>query len=1266
MIDYSKHLNALRDKLGSGNMSLMVGSGFSKNVSKAFPDWKELLRDLTIDLYRDEIEALIPSNLNIEERNKALIDVIDRKIDSLGYLNIVSKFIKKKGIGESIVTYIEERTPIIKEDEKYYLLEQGHKIPLTQEHLVLHRTLMGFPWNNVYTTNYDPLLECCVNTDEYELKHRDNLKLAQVIEELSKNLRLAELDQEKLQIEIDKRSEETRLNNPGVPDIQAIVFKNNQDLLDQLSVNRRKIEALTEEKKSCLEQISQNEMSMMNSYTLVKEASALRLKRNKNIIKLHGSLRTSEERASNHFGFDRDPHKQYVISAEHYETYPQKHEAFTQLMRISLLQESFCLIGFSGVDPNFLSWIGWVRDLLYMHVSRNKGNPTDYKIYFIDLEASNSQPDKLLFYENNSILRIPLLSKEVIRYLSEKTRLALDPADQFRSALSMLFYYLSEDEKISASSIRPISESQEKKWQAVWDGLVTYGKEHTISAEHANNSLTILNELHPKLGLPNFPSFYLRNQQNFLWSLDLFLKSEKDQKQRSIYLQIALHALERYFVPPRTILSEDAIQELLNNPVTSDKIKLLIYRNETLKDPTQPSSDYLSDNRYEDILRTAFSFRYDLLKEKLLLWQPSIQQIHLKAGFLAAFDLEQAEQLIQNQLRSYTLTESGRLRSLELLRNITISIEWENAKKISKYISAGYPLLIESFKYLQGKLEPQTVKPMPRGKGRYSISSGSTIASSDIVFAYQYLYLLMESGFQVRIKNTILQDSSKWYYVFKNGFRNYPFPYIFYTLQYSDENFILRAAQDVAFTEDLPHDQISSTLFDAYWTIPQQQQDSLLLFLSELMQVVSPEIWQDQFFKIWKNFISSKVLFNEHETAIEKFVRSGLHYIEKEGIVFELLEDMLTNRGLNTKQIISYLYHLSNNLVFKKVIPSSIPAQLSNLLDSIIKELPKQPSDNIFLLGNLHYLLTGGQQSEISKELVKVNYAAIRHVNTWRILLHFIPDQDSIRDNIKVAIIQHRTLWYTGINGDSISRGQDSMLSIDAVTQSLRYPKGLRWNTKEIAALFSKMKVAFTDITRILEKENFFYDFVNELEEMYMFLLKHKNVLSAESDYAAIFNQVKRLFFKHRGYSNLSEGLVSSDQGTVLYALGELSIAIEEQSADPQLIRLLLSKILLQSPPAIEASLEYLSFWIEDEKNAELLIPFSEVIFQILQTYQLQPLHDCDMAFVDSLLIKIAIRMSMLKQNISEVEQLIIKGSQSRFNASRQRAAWFLSQQKVS
>ena len=57
----------------------------------------------------------------------------------------------------------------------------------------------------------------------------------------------------------------------------------------------------------------------------------------------------------------------FIITEEDYRTYPRRFAPFVNTVRQSLIENSFVLIGFSGDDPNFLEWVGWIRDELEDH-----------------------------------------------------------------------------------------------------------------------------------------------------------------------------------------------------------------------------------------------------------------------------------------------------------------------------------------------------------------------------------------------------------------------------------------------------------------------------------------------------------------------------------------------------------------------------------------------------------------------------------------------------------------------------------------------------------------------------------------------------------------------------------------------------------------------------------------------------------------------------------------------------------------------------------
>ncbi|MCY4114474.1 MAG: SIR2 family protein, partial [Chloroflexi bacterium] len=84
-------------------------------------------------------------------------------------------------------------------------------------------------------------------------------------------------------------------------------------------------------------------------YSVVHNKDEIPLSAQPRIIKLHGSL---------------DGHYPLIVAEEDYCTYPQRHAPFVNTVQQAMMETVFCLIGFSGNDPNFLEWSTWVQNNL--------------------------------------------------------------------------------------------------------------------------------------------------------------------------------------------------------------------------------------------------------------------------------------------------------------------------------------------------------------------------------------------------------------------------------------------------------------------------------------------------------------------------------------------------------------------------------------------------------------------------------------------------------------------------------------------------------------------------------------------------------------------------------------------------------------------------------------------------------------------------------------------------------------------------------------
>lgn len=280
-------LNRIKRFLDEGHAAVMVGSGFSKNADMdstvIMKDWRELINDIY-----EEVYAKKPTD-------EDLVLQSPMKMASL---------VEASCGRDALDAIIKSSLP----DER---VRPGK----------LHDMLMRLRWKDVFTTNYDTLLErAAQNTGRY---------------------------------------------------YQVVI--NKDDLLYQTSPR---------------------------------------------IIKLHGSF----------------PHQHpFIMSEEDFRTYPATYPEYINTVRQALIENLFCLIGFSGDDPNFLNWLGWLRDVM-----GNKVSP----VYSITWRKNPLPEPEINLFKKRKI--------EIVN-LGE-----IDGLNGYKEAFEFFFAYLAEKPKEEEWSAGPI------------------------------------------------------------------------------------------------------------------------------------------------------------------------------------------------------------------------------------------------------------------------------------------------------------------------------------------------------------------------------------------------------------------------------------------------------------------------------------------------------------------------------------------------------------------------------------------------------------------------------------------------------------------------------------------------------------------------------------------------------------------------------------------------------------------------------------------
>jgi hypothetical protein len=222
---------ALWRKSPLGNAALMVGAGLSRNarniaaLGRMMPTWSELAKSLCEKLYPPDDQSVA------HHRDQALA----KASSTSGALRLAQEFEASFGRTE-----LNRLLKIFAPDNDY--------APSN-----LHTELLKLPWTDVYTTNWDTLLERTLDT----------------------------------------------------------------------VVDRR--------------------------YDVVRTRDDIPASQQPRIVKLHGSFPSNYP---------------FIFTEEDYRSYPTRFVHFVNMVQQSMMENLFCLIGFSGDDPNFLHWSGWVRDNL--------------------------------------------------------------------------------------------------------------------------------------------------------------------------------------------------------------------------------------------------------------------------------------------------------------------------------------------------------------------------------------------------------------------------------------------------------------------------------------------------------------------------------------------------------------------------------------------------------------------------------------------------------------------------------------------------------------------------------------------------------------------------------------------------------------------------------------------------------------------------------------------------------------------------------------
>jgi hypothetical protein len=518
------------EKLKAGQMSVMVGAGFSKNANPLYPSWYELLVRAYRKIYcKDKKKTKKTENT---EKIKKLKEEIKKNPSK-----VAQDYVDMKGRREDLDICIENI--FLNIDDK-------------KSNLTLHEKLLSLNWNDIITTNWDTLLEDANNNEDY---------------------------------------------------------------------------------------------------AVVKTAKDLKIRNCKRIIKINGSLRKSKEEKKT-YSFDYCFDYLYVITEKDFNNYHIDHQDFSNFMKVKVLQDSFCLIGFSGSDPNFKYWVKELKRTMTRGGNTKEPNP----IFLIDV--SSNPPDKATlqykatsqYYKNNYIIRLDL--DDVVAYLEDNKKSIINESKSSSSIpkknndkLLVLFNYLSDH--TNQTEIIPTSNYE-------YDKLLS-NLSYPFSDHSSNFYMRKYNAL---------PYFYFNNlyySNDIIRNIKLVL-NKIDSWAEHEYLLLYNFCINNYY-SISNIYESDVLEKIIDNYKKEllPKNKALFFFQQILK-----ASRFFNNDKHKEYINDCSKFNEC----------KNIREYEKAIVLYENFEYEQ----LQNYLDGWKPEEDSNSDALTILKKIGLLLAFDNAK----------------------------------------------------------------------------------------------------------------------------------------------------------------------------------------------------------------------------------------------------------------------------------------------------------------------------------------------------------------------------------------------------------------------------------------------------------------------------------------------------------------------------------------------------------------------------------------------------------
>lgn len=906
----------------------------------------------------------------------------------------------------------------------------------------------------------------------------------------------------------------------------------------------------------------------------------------RSIIKIHGSLSIEDDR----FEFDGDQHLRYIIAQEDYDTYIEKHEAFSHLMRISMLQGKFCLLGFSGNDPNYMGWVKWMSDIL------GKGKDKGPKIYLITFD-DNESSDKKLYYSNHYIRVINLMNNKVLSVLGynqlEISTLSLSAPGSYKEILESFLKFLCKTkdvrlEETGGKGNKTFEDMPETSIGSKTTKVEIANVEKAIAFEYkklwneANTKFERqedLSEIMERIKSAKHNYHFCQNVYNQKYFIKTALRRKGDLAEAEAYLfALAVKEtgqLSRYYSP------------LLQDKPTLDSIPLwqeLVQRSETLEGSTEVlrldiPSDYTI---YENIQRKLFHLDFETARQLLGNWYAEGYWLQARAMRLAAFHgSENAFSILSSYIDNL---ENAQEKMYACVLANYISLKYPRPYNLEVFLQNNIYGQGEIISYILEKMRSKEDKPKQRGwvGSSYSLCSNNTLYEQSL----RFLQFIFDTGLYLNFGITSFVNIKDWYKVCKNLFRFLPYPCFFYSIQYHDKDVLRRIGQDYAFTPDLLEENkdllLSSLKAYGNQCTPKTFLSGILNITGPLYLCVDESIWFESFkTNIFDSMLAQLGQITNSDEIVEN-IEYALSNLKIKQNILVIINDLLRNFRNNPIVVDGFI----RNNIHLNYLNQEADNDTMTLLEELINEYPQVDITEI-----IHFFY---KNNCLSKTLLKafinkLKMAGLDEIPSEISSLFYIcilaKDDEEITCKAKQKLLE-KNIWHCGVLEDSKGWSTPNYIRLQA------FNKIIKWSDPEFEIIADNLKEninKYETYAERLHQDSFMRNIqISYLSDVLQFIdsleIERSEMLSS------VRKQVEKLLESRVSYNSFIEAMLSEQSADVSYGIDNIVQGIRASGLAPyhNEINFIVDRAIMGEKKAMAKTLSVIA-WIIDLNKTELI-----------------------------------------------------------------------------